>query len=346
MTESIQYSFIMPMYQAESTISLVLKRLVETLPQNSEIIIVDDGSTDRSMDLVNEFIVQSAPISLLSQEHKGPSAARNLGVKHAQGEWFIFVDSDVEVLPNAIEILLANLKASPQLLGANALPSRHLPYHNWGSKYTNESLIFQLQSHGQLVNTCFTSLCILNRKGWQILGGWDESQNSRYVDDVQSRWALPPQSLIQVFDANFIHHKEVYFPGLFKHRFNVGFHFINSPPKTPQSQKPSKDSTISQNAPSWKNWIIHHRYPSNTLLAAMTPFFIWLPYGLLMVILPLFIVNFGFFQYIRQYESNMWKCISIFPLSLLEGFSFGFGIFFGLWSKIWNKKKSIGSSIP
>jgi len=84
--------------------------------------------------------------------------------------------------------------------------------------------------------------------------------------------------------------------------------------------------------------IIHHRYPSNTLLAALSGLILlepWLSIGILSILL---IVNWPFFQYIGRH-CNWRKSISIFPLSLMEGFAFGFGITFGLWRILWKLKK-------
>lgn len=84
-------SVIIPNFNRRHIIGRALDSvLLQTLPA-LEIIVVDDGSTDQS----GEFLEREYPdIRLLTQEHKGVSAARNLGIRAAQGEWLALLDSD------------------------------------------------------------------------------------------------------------------------------------------------------------------------------------------------------------------------------------------------------------
>ena len=127
--------------------------------------------------------------------------------------------------------MLARLEKNPDILRINGLPAECIPYQDWASNYVNLSLVFQLLQHGQRVNTCFTSLCLLKKTAWEKMGEWDEGQEGRYVDDVQTRWFLPKGSIFQDEEVRFIHHKKVTWKGLFRHRFNIGFHFWKGIPK-------------------------------------------------------------------------------------------------------------------
>ena len=81
-------SVIVPVYNSRKTIGRCLKRLVnQSYPV--EIIVVDDGSIDNTVEIVQKFKVK-----LLKQRHKGPGAARNLGVSKAKGDIIVLVDSD------------------------------------------------------------------------------------------------------------------------------------------------------------------------------------------------------------------------------------------------------------
>ena len=66
-----------------------------------EVVIVDDGSTDDSVSIIESF--NDSRIKLFSQKNQGPSSARNLGIEKAQNEWLIFLDADDVMMPDALE---------------------------------------------------------------------------------------------------------------------------------------------------------------------------------------------------------------------------------------------------
>lgn len=95
-------SVIIPTYNEEKVISECLESLDKQTWKNKEIIVVDDGSTDKTFHIIREH----EDVSLLTQKHKGPGPARNLGAKHAEGKILVFVDSDMTLLPSFLEKLV------------------------------------------------------------------------------------------------------------------------------------------------------------------------------------------------------------------------------------------------
>lgn len=83
-------SIIIPTYNEEKCIEDCLISLKKQSYPNQEIIVVDDGSTDKSIEIAKKLNVK-----ILTQNHKGPGTARNLGASHATGEVLVFVDSDM-----------------------------------------------------------------------------------------------------------------------------------------------------------------------------------------------------------------------------------------------------------
>jgi glycosyltransferase involved in cell wall biosynthesis len=113
-------SVIIPAYNAEAFIEKTLNSVLSQTYQNLEVIVIDDGSQDRTVDLVTKFIQQDPRVSLLKQTNSGVAAARNLGIQKAKGELIAPIDADDLWYPE-------NLKKQVQCLW-NSDPSVGLTY--------------------------------------------------------------------------------------------------------------------------------------------------------------------------------------------------------------------------
>lgn len=88
-------SIVMPCYNSEKYISEAIDSILQQTYANWELIIVDDGSTDGSKNIINKFKQRDERIKvLLNKENKGVSAARNLGIRNCSGQYIAFLDSD------------------------------------------------------------------------------------------------------------------------------------------------------------------------------------------------------------------------------------------------------------
>ena len=87
-------SVVVPVYNAENFLELSLNDIVKQTFSDIEIICVDDGSTDKSLDILQGFARRDKRFVVLSQKNKGGGAARNYGLSEAKGKYIIFLDSD------------------------------------------------------------------------------------------------------------------------------------------------------------------------------------------------------------------------------------------------------------
>src|SRR5690606_11487333 len=85
--------------------------LAQTYP-NVEIIFIDDGSTDNSLEVAQQY-----PITILAQENQGVSAARNNAAQYARGEYVLFLDSDDLLYPDSLEALKVRLETEGPTAG-------------------------------------------------------------------------------------------------------------------------------------------------------------------------------------------------------------------------------------
>lgn len=90
----IKYSFIVPVYNVSKYLKRCLDSLLKQNFKDYEIIIVNDGSTDNSLDIIRKYEEKHSNISVIDQKNMGLSMARNNGVKKASGKYLLFIDSD------------------------------------------------------------------------------------------------------------------------------------------------------------------------------------------------------------------------------------------------------------
>lgn len=110
---SILLSIIIPVYKVEDYVQDCLESVFSQIPEGVEVIIVNDGSPDRSMEIIRrEFAtwILSGVIIILEQENKGPGGARNLGLSQASGRYIGFLDSDDILLDGFFDELIDRLK--------------------------------------------------------------------------------------------------------------------------------------------------------------------------------------------------------------------------------------------
>jgi glycosyltransferase involved in cell wall biosynthesis len=95
-----QISVIIPTYNRESFIARAIESVLTQTYKDYEIIVVDDGSTDKTKDKVSQY---GDRVRYMYQQNLGPSAGRNLGIRNAKGKYVAFCDSDDRFLPEKLE---------------------------------------------------------------------------------------------------------------------------------------------------------------------------------------------------------------------------------------------------
>lgn len=116
-TDKPLVSIIVPAFNAEKFIARTLDSIIRQTHQNLEILVVDDGSTDRTADIVNEFIEKDTRIYLLQKTNSGVADARNLGIQHSQGDYIAPIDADDIWMPEFVEKQVKLILDSPATIG-------------------------------------------------------------------------------------------------------------------------------------------------------------------------------------------------------------------------------------
>ena len=103
-------SIVIPVYNVESYISQCLDSIVNQSYRNLEIILIDDGSTDRSGEICDKYAAKDARIIVKHQKNGGAANAKNAALKIASGDYLAFVDSDDYVEPDAYDYMISILE--------------------------------------------------------------------------------------------------------------------------------------------------------------------------------------------------------------------------------------------
>lgn len=108
-------SVVIPCYNHGKYLSDAIDSVLSQNHKNVEIIVVDDGSTDCTKDIVNDRYTGCAAVKYVYQYNQGLSAARNTGIDNGTGNYFVFLDADDWLVENALSINLAFLQQNKQL---------------------------------------------------------------------------------------------------------------------------------------------------------------------------------------------------------------------------------------
>jgi len=111
----MKVSIIIPVYNEEKDIGNCIESLKKQTFKDFETIIVDDGSTDRTLEIVKKF----AKVRIIKGEHKGAGISRNLGAKKARGRILVFIDADMTFDKNYIKNLIKPLLNNKEVIGTS-----------------------------------------------------------------------------------------------------------------------------------------------------------------------------------------------------------------------------------
>lgn len=130
--DSILVSIIVPAYNIEPYIGRCLESILNQSHKKIEILVIDDGSTDGTWNVIKQYAAKDQRIVALHKENGGVSSTRRVGLEHAKGEYIGFVDGDDYIEPDMFERLLANAlehKAQISHCGYQMVFPNHVDYY-------------------------------------------------------------------------------------------------------------------------------------------------------------------------------------------------------------------------
>ena len=172
-------SVVIPVYNAESTLAECLTRVFQSTFESFEVVLVDDGSTDRSRAIAQTFPVRIVP----SPGRVGPGVARNIGAKAAVGEILFFIDSDVMLRSDSLGGLAEAFedRTVDALCGVQSAEMRH---QDLVSQYKNLWMRWTYLRHTGSVPLFYTTAAAIRRDAFLRAGGFDEGYETPNVEDT------------------------------------------------------------------------------------------------------------------------------------------------------------------
>ena len=160
-------SIIIPCYNQGKYIEETVDSVLAQSYANLEIIIVNDGSTDNSDEVINKIIQKNPAIKYLSVQNGGVSKARNLGIKEAHGKFVMPLDADDFIQPKYIELAVDEFVKDPDLI---VVTSKGKFFGKEEGEWNLEEFTMKKMLHGNVI------FCpsLIKKEDWEKVGGFDE----------------------------------------------------------------------------------------------------------------------------------------------------------------------------
>lgn len=187
------FSVIIPLYNKELSIGNTIKSVLNQTYQDFEIVIVNDGSTDSSENVVKKMSESDPRIRLINQSNQGVSAARNRGIEEANEEWIALLDGDDLWESNHLEEVLSMMKKLP--------PSNKRKVYATSFKYSNSlnseinsnySKIYEIDNYFKVARhetIIWTSIVVIHKSCFEGIGYFNKSLNRGEDLDLWARLA-------------------------------------------------------------------------------------------------------------------------------------------------------------
>lgn len=200
-------SILIPVYNVESFLRECLDSVVHQTYSNLQIVLVDDGSTDRSWDIMQAYAKIDTRIEIYHQTNKGVSATRNHLLEKVKGDYVLFVDSDDWIEANTIENCI------------NEVKDKHIDIYIFNAK--NNSILYQEE-----VIKLFLEHCEFRGMLWNKFIKRDLFQKHKfdekicYGEDALMIWALLQNSPIVLLSNKQFYHYRIHDSNISKSSFN------------------------------------------------------------------------------------------------------------------------------
>ena len=206
MEGSVKFSILVPVYKVEQYIDECIQSVLNQTYGNFELILVDDGSPDRSGEICDSYAEKDSRVKVFHKPNGGAMHSRCVALEKAGGDYIIVSDSDDYIAPNTLEVLAENIakfKADCIIFGFNWLKPGGTEYVRCNEAYCNRlitdkaealSILLNDTSYNALWRKCVKASCFRGRDFspyYHIRNGDDRLQSTEVLENAESFLFIP-----------------------------------------------------------------------------------------------------------------------------------------------------------
>lgn len=196
-----EISLVIPVYNEEESIEGLIENIEHQTLQPNEIIFVDGGSTDKTIDIIERTVRENSKFKLIKTLRASPGKGRNIGVENALYDWIVFTDAGITLDKNWIENLVKVRDNSPT---ADIVYGNYSPVANTFFEKCAAISYVPASQKNQIRGKAIVS-CLLKRSVWESVGGFPDlraAEDLIFMEDAEKKGAKP----FFAFDANVYWH--------------------------------------------------------------------------------------------------------------------------------------------
>jgi glycosyltransferase involved in cell wall biosynthesis len=179
-----EVTFLTPAYQVESTLDSALGAILKQQTERAfEVLVVDDGSTDRTAEIAGRVANEDPRVRLISKRNGGEASALNAGWREARGAWVAIVEGDVEPRPDWLERCLRTLEADPGVWGVGG--ALETPREDsWIARLAGYEIERKFASKPREAKHLTSANVVYRREAFEVAGPFDERLVNASLDSV------------------------------------------------------------------------------------------------------------------------------------------------------------------
>jgi len=218
--ESPEVSFVTPAYAAEDTLAAALdKLLAQRTSRSFEVIVVDDGSPDRSAAVADTYAQRDPRVQVLRKPNGGEASALNEGFRAARGRYVAIVEADVEAAPDWLERCLAVLEAEPTVWAVGGYLETP-PDDPWIARLAGYEIERKFASKPREAKHLTSANVVYRREAFDTAGPFDERLLNASLDSVFNAGLLKSgKRLVYEPEARVRHHYKTTLTGYLRRQY-------------------------------------------------------------------------------------------------------------------------------